>query len=125
MPREVKEWVGRTDDSPVPPRVILRVAHSQGNECAACGMPFGPKRKPQGDHYIALINGGKNDEDNIVAICDPCHKAKTKRDVAEKSKVSRVRKKHLGIVTKRHGFQKPDPTKFERVGFGRYERIKT
>lgn len=33
------------------------------------------------DHIKALINGGTNDMDNLAAICKPCHKAKSRKDM--------------------------------------------
>ena len=43
MPRSVPEWVGRTDDTPVPPRVRLRVLERFGRRCDpthGCGRPL-------------------------------------------------------------------------------------
>ena len=53
------------------------------------------------DHIVALANGGSHRERNLApALLDP-HKAKTREDVAEKSRVARKRKAHLGIRKKR------------------------
>jgi 5-methylcytosine-specific restriction enzyme A len=49
------------------------------------------------DHRIALINGGEHREHNLRLICAWCHTKKTTEDVAEKSMISKRRKKHLGI----------------------------
>lgn len=120
--RSVPEWIGKTDDTPVPPRVKLRLVTAQDNLCAACTQPFGPQRKPEFDHFIALCNGGKNAEDNIVAICAPCHKAKTPADVAEKSKVAKVRKKHLGIAKAKRSMIGSSDSKWKRFMDGHWER---
>lgn len=32
------------------------------------------------DHVIPKSQGGTDDDDNLQAICDPCHKAKTARE---------------------------------------------
>ena len=52
----------------------------------------------QYDHVIALINGGKNCESNIRPALADKHKVKTKADLAEKSKVAAIAKKHIGAV---------------------------
>ena len=66
----------------------------------------------QYEHVIALCNGGRHAEDNIRLALSAPHKIKSAADVAEKSKVSRVRAKHLGLWPKAkrpiqsRGFQK-------------------
>jgi 5-methylcytosine-specific restriction endonuclease McrA len=59
------------------------------------------------DHIIALCNGGENRESNIALALREKHRAKTAKDVAEKSKVARIRAKHLGLAKpKTRGFDK-------------------
>ena len=97
MSRTVPEWIGKTPDTPIPPRVKDRVIYLHNWQCNICkrssdrfvGFVF--------DHKVALINGGENRESNLQPLCKPCHALKTRTDVAEKSKVARVRKKHLGL----------------------------
>jgi 5-methylcytosine-specific restriction enzyme A len=101
MSRAVEEWRGRTDDTPIPPRVKDRIVQAQDGRCAHCAARFGPKVPPEFDHRIALINGGENVETNLEALCGLCHHTKSKRDVAQKAKDARVRQKHLGIKTKK------------------------
>jgi len=97
MTRSIPEWIGKSEDTPIPPRVKARIVERQGGKCAETGLIFGPKMAPEFDHIIALINGGQNRESNIQAICAWAHAQKTKQDVAQKSKNARVRSKHLGI----------------------------
>jgi 5-methylcytosine-specific restriction endonuclease McrA len=94
MSRSLPEWRGRTPDSAIPPRVMLRVYQKAQGKCAKCGVEdiFG-----EYDHTVPLILGGENRESNLQYLCTPCHKAKTKLDVKLKAKVSRVQKRHLGI----------------------------
>lgn len=92
--RSVDEWIGRTDDTAIPPRVKLRVHAKAEGRCAKCGLEA---VSGQYDHAISLILGGSNRESNIQLLCVPCHKAKTKLDVKLKAKVARVRKRHIGI----------------------------
>lgn len=46
---------------------------------------------------IALVNGGERRESNLRPFLRAHHKAKTARDVAEKSRVYRRKRSHLGI----------------------------
>jgi len=99
MPRSVVEWVGKNDDTPIPPRVKARVLERFFYTCTECFLhPLSGVNRPEFDHEKALINGGENRESNIRLLCRRCHGLKTKADVAEKSKVSRIRKKHLGLT---------------------------
>ena len=98
MPRKVPEWIGKTDDTPIPARVKIRILERQHNRCWACG------RKPlrfEYDHAQALINGGENRENNLKALCQPCHALKTNADKATKKKIARTTKKHYGATEKK------------------------
>ncbi len=96
--RDVPEWIGRSDNTAVPPRVRLRVFERDGGICqCGCGRKISVGDKWQTDHMIALINGGENRESNLRSLLDKCHAVKTGADVGEKAVVARVRKKHVGI----------------------------
>lgn len=97
MTREVPEWVGKDDNSPVPPRVKLRVFERYGGICYLSDRKIMPGDLWDAEHVIALCNGGENREGNLKPALRDKHKEKTKADLAEKSKVARVRSKHLGI----------------------------
>lgn len=99
--RSLPEWIGKTDDDPVPRRVRARVFLRFDGRCQECGVKIRGKRWIC-DHRTALINSGENRENNLGPIHEACDKIKTASDVAIKSKVARMRKKHLGI--------KPDRT---------------
>jgi len=101
MSRAVKEWEGASDNTPLPPRVKVRLFEAAGGCCAHCGISIRPGNGPAYDHVIALINGGENRESNFQVLCTPCHAAKTKGDVAEKSSVYDKRAKHLGAKVKK------------------------
>lgn len=92
--RSVAEWIGRTDNTPIPDRVKLRVHAKAEGRCAKCTVEA---LSGQYDHAISLIIGGENRESNLQFLCVPCHKAKTKLDVKLKAKVARVRSRHLGL----------------------------
>lgn len=100
MSREVPEWIGATPDTPIPPRVRLRVFEAYGGKCYRSGRKIMAGDKWQVDHVIAIINGGENRESNLAPILDAEHKTKTRADVATKSKTARMRAKFLGIYPK-------------------------
>lgn len=99
MTRQVKEWIGKRDETPAPPRVKARIVERQKGICACgCGVKLGMAgERIDFDHTVALINGGENRETNLRALRQPCHAVKTRADVAEKSTVARKRAKHLGL----------------------------
>ena len=97
--RTVPTWQGKTPDTAIPPRVRLRVIEAQRGRCAHCARKLGVAgERIEIDHITALANGGDHSETNLQALCAPCHKLKTGADVAEKARVDRVRKKHLGLT---------------------------
>lgn len=97
MSRKLPEWIGKNDDSPISPRVKLRVFEKALGRCNNCGGFIHAGSKPAYDHIIALVNGGQNRESNLQLLCGLCHRAKTGVDIAEKAIVYRKKAKHLGI----------------------------
>lgn len=97
MSREVPEWIGKTPDTPAPPRVKLRVFERYKGICYLSGRKIMPGDKWQLEHPLAIINGGENRESNMAPALVTPHKVKTAADVAQKAKNDRVRKRHLGI----------------------------
>lgn len=98
--RSVDEWVGANDDTPVPPRVRLRVFERKGGLCHRCTRKIKPGESWTCEHLIAICNGGANRETNLDLTCGWCLPEKNAEDVAIKSEVARVRKRHLGIRKK-------------------------
>jgi 5-methylcytosine-specific restriction protein A len=96
MPRSTEEWIGKSDDDQIPPRVRIRVFTKYDGVCQECQTKIVAKRWIC-DHRIAIINGGENRESNLAPIHEACDKTKTAADVAEKSKVYRKKAKHLGL----------------------------
>ncbi len=96
MTRAVPEWRGATDDTPIPPRVRLRVFEANGGVCYLSGRKIRAGDAWEAEHVIAIINGGENRERNLKPALKDAHKAKTRDDLAIKSKVARVKAKHLG-----------------------------
>jgi len=100
MARSTDEWVGKDDDAIPPPRVRLRIFDDHNGRCWICSCKIFAGNYWQADHKRALINGGENRESNLAPACRNCCCGKTAEDVAEKSKVASIRKKHLGIRKK-------------------------
>jgi 5-methylcytosine-specific restriction enzyme A len=99
--RSTDEWIGATDDAAIPPRVRLRVFERYGGICQETGRKITPADQWDCDHEIALANGGQHRESNLRPVLREAHRSKTKQDVALKAKIDRVRKKHLGVKTKK------------------------
>lgn len=95
--RSVPEWVGKSDDAPVPDRVKDRISSKAEDRCQQCGRKIGGKLRAEFDHLIALAIGGQNRETNLRLLCNECHAVKTKLDVKLKAKSARIRKRHLGF----------------------------
>lgn len=97
MTRSTPEWIGKTDDTPAPPRVRLRVFERFGGVCQITGRKIQTGDQWDLDHEVALINGGENRESNLRPVLRTAHRKKTAEDVRAKAKSDRIRKKHLGL----------------------------
>lgn len=105
MSRSTPEWIGKTDDAKIPPRVKARIYLDASGRCLKCTRFIdGSALAAEYDHIIPLVIGGENRESNLQLLCTECHAQKTKLDVKLKAKVARIRKKNLGIK-KRSGFK--------------------
>lgn len=95
MARSIDDWVGKTDDTPIPPRVRIRVFDRAGGRCYICQRKISAGEYWQADHITALVNGGNNSESNLAPTCRNCCYTKSAEDVAEKSKGADKRKSHI------------------------------
>lgn len=102
MSRSVAEWIGKTDNTPIPDRVRLRVFDKHDGRCYICTRKILAGEYWEADHVHALVNGGPNRESNLAPACCNCCRPKTAADVAEKSAVATKRKKHILPTEKRH-----------------------
>ena len=100
MTRALPEWIGASDDAKVPPRVRVRIFERCGGVCHLSGRKIMAGEVWELDHVIALINGGEHRESNLAPALKAAHRAKTAEDVALKSKVARIKAKHLGVYPK-------------------------
>jgi len=46
----------------------------QTKKCGECGRTRDGKKRFEIHHKVSIKNGGKNTEDNLVAVCRMCHK---------------------------------------------------
>lgn len=99
--RAVPEWIGKTDDTPVPPRVRLRVFERYGGRCYLSGRKIMSGDRWDVEHIKAISLGGENRESNLAPALTAPHKIKTRADRAAKKKADRIRKRHLGIKSPR------------------------
>ena len=99
MPRAVKEWIGKTDDTPPSAACKRRILERQDYRCALTGLPFDEKNKPRFDHKVPLWLGGENRERNLQALREEeAHKPKTKAEAKVRAKVNANIDKRFGIV---------------------------
>lgn len=98
--RSVPEWIGKTPDTPVPPRVKARVFLAYGGVCYLSKRKIRPGEAWEAEHIIAMCNGGENRERNLAPALVQPHREKTDRDLAEKTKTDRMRAKFIGIWPK-------------------------
>lgn len=115
-PRALPEWIGKNSDSPVPPRVRVRVFDRYEGRCqCGCNRKIMAGEKWECEDTVALINGGSRRESNLKPWLVEHHKNKTREDVAEKSRVYRKHAKHIGVELRKgpkmrgQGFRKAEP----------------
>lgn len=119
MSRSLPEWIGKTDDEAVPPRVRLRVLYHFDLKCALCGRLIRPGVRWVCDHTEALINGGENRESNLQPLCKWCAPTKDAADVAEKSRTYKRQARHAGIVKSKHPMPCGKDSPFKKTIGGR------
>ena len=100
MSRSVPEWIADNDDQAIPARVKARIFERCGGRCALSGVKVGPGAPFDFDHIISLAAGGQHREANLQVVARDKHREKTAEDVAIKSKVARIRAKHLSTWPK-------------------------
>jgi 5-methylcytosine-specific restriction protein A len=95
--RSVPEWIGKSPDEKPPFRVGVRVFERCGGICHRSKRKIVGGERWDLDHVVAICNGGENRESNLAPILATEHKLKTREDLKEKSKVYRMKTKHLGL----------------------------
>lgn len=107
MSRAVPEWIGKTPDTPAPPRVRDRIFEREGHRCHISGRVIAAGEPWDLDHRIAIINGGENREANLFPALRDKHREKTAEDVALKAAAYAKRSKHFGARAKRAWPKRP------------------
>lgn len=105
--RALPEWIGKTPDTPAPPRVRLRVFQRYGGVCHIAKRKIAAGEPWQLEHVVALINGGENRESNLAPALTDKHREKTAEDVAEKSAIYRKASKHTGATARKPWPKRP------------------
>ncbi len=95
--RSVPEWIGKTPDAKIPPRVRLRVFERFNGICYLSGRKIAAGEPWECDHVVALVNGGEHRESNLAPALKDKHREKTADNVAEKATVRRKALAHRGI----------------------------
>lgn len=108
MPRSVPEWIGKTPDTPVPPRVRDRNFLAHDKICHVCKCPIRIGDLWDTDHVIRVKDGGPNRESNLAPAHERCHSDKTTKENKQQAIEDRKRKKHLGIKPRKRkmGYRK-------------------
>jgi 5-methylcytosine-specific restriction endonuclease McrA len=123
MSRTVPEWIGTTDDTPVPPRVRVRVFDRDGGRCqCGCGRKILVGEAWETHHVVPLIAGGENREANLATLLKAHHAKQTKADVAAKAKSYAVRSRHLGVKRKSRSIPGSKASGWKRKMDGTVER---
>lgn len=76
--------------------ITRRILNRDGGICYLCGHPA-----TSADHVIPVARGGTHDDDNLAAICQPCHAAKTAAEAHEGRTLRsrrRPQEQHPGLV---------------------------
>ena len=71
-------------------RIRHELAQAQGFKCYYCKRPFGAKGTPLAatiEHRIALMDGGTNARDNLVAACRHCNQHRGRQMWAARQKL--------------------------------------
>lgn len=100
MPRTVKEWVGKTDDS-MPSKIVrLRIFERFGGRCRLTGKRIEAGDKWDLDHIVPLADGGENRESNLAPVLHFAHQQKTAGENKARAKAKRIKIKHFGMAAK-------------------------
>lgn len=104
--RAVEEWIGATNDAPIPPRVRLRVFERYMGICYLSGVKIKAGDDWDIEHVQSLKAGGEHRERNMRPALRMYHRKKTADERSVTAKVDRTRKKHLGITKTKHKWPK-------------------
>ncbi len=98
--RTVKEWIGKTPDAKIPPRVRLRVFEAHGGICHISGRKITAADQWDMDHIIPLKDGGEHLESNLAPAIRALHRKKTSAENSARKVTRRKKMKAIGIKKK-------------------------
>lgn len=101
MARDVKKWVGKTDNAMPPPSVRLRIFERHNGTCHISGRKIRAGEKWDLDHIIPLADNGENNEDNLAPALVLFHRIKTIIENKDRAKAKRIAIKHIGAKKKK------------------------
>lgn len=64
-------------------KLRLRILRRDAGLCQPCLQQGRIEQAKQVDHIVPKALGGTDDDDNLQAICEPCHKSKTAAESAQ------------------------------------------
>lgn len=64
-----------------------RILEAHGERCHACGAEGVPLAI---DHWVPLMLGGSEDDENLRPLCEPCHGRKTAKENQVRGKINRL-----------------------------------
>lgn len=75
--------------------IVRRILNRDGHTCYLCSG-----NATTADHIVPVARGGTHDDDNLAAICEPCHATKTKAEAQHGKKLkarARPQEQHPGM----------------------------
>ena len=67
-----------------------RIKQAYGHKCYICEADERPTGILQIDHWVPLMLGGSEDDDNLRPLCPSCHKKKTTSENRVRGKINRL-----------------------------------
>jgi 5-methylcytosine-specific restriction protein A len=115
MARSLPEWMGKTDDTKVPPHVRLRIFRREDGVCHLTGFKIQTGDAWQLDHKKPLVEGGRHAESNLFPTLVEPHKAKSAQEVGRRAKADAAAMRNLGIRDPRQEIPSAPMKKPEKV----------
>lgn len=91
-----------------------KVYLAQQGRCHICTRQIRAGEKWEVEHPDPLSLGGSDDDADLRVVCIPCHRAKTKRDAADKAKRDRDVTKGWAGGKKQSSFQTNRDGKYKK-----------
>lgn len=116
--RSIEEWCGSTPDSPIPPRVRLRVFERFDGICQITKRKIRAGDAWAIDHIVPLADGGSHCETNLVPVLEIAHRQKTSAENTERAKIRKIKAKHSGVHASRNPIPGGRRTKWKKLMSG-------